>query len=71
MGGALDAAVGFLADQPLALLFLLLAGGSALGSVRVLGVQAGPAAVLFASNQSPMPCLLFWDAAFASSESIT
>ncbi len=49
MGGALDAAVGFLADQPLALLFLLLAGGSALGAVRVLGVQAGPAAVLFAA----------------------
>lgn len=37
----------FLAQQPLALLFLLFAVGSALGTVRIFDVQVGPAAVLF------------------------
>ena len=37
----------FLATQPLALLFLLFALGSALGGLRIFDVQIGPAAVLF------------------------
>jgi putative transport protein len=41
--------IAFLHEQPLALLFVLLAIGSSLGSVRVKGVQIGPAAVLFAA----------------------
>ena len=39
--------VTFLAAQPVLLLMLLLAVGSLLGSVRVKGVNLGPAAVLF------------------------
>jgi putative transport protein len=39
----------FLAEQPLVLLFLLFAAGSALGALRIAGVQIGPAAVLFAA----------------------
>jgi putative transport protein len=39
--------VNFLADHPLFFLFLLFAVGSSLGSVRIVGVQIGPAAVLF------------------------
>ncbi len=37
----------FLSEQPLVLLFLLFAVGSALGSVKIADVQIGPAAVLF------------------------
>ncbi|MFN8081008.1 MAG: TrkA C-terminal domain-containing protein [Kineosporiaceae bacterium] len=40
-------ALEFLAHQPLVLVFLLFALGSALGTVRVADVQIGPAAVLF------------------------
>ncbi len=40
-------AMEFLAGQPLVLLFVLMALGSALGGVRIAGVQIGPAAVLF------------------------
>ncbi len=40
-------ALEYLAGQPLVLLFLLLAAGSALGAVTVADVQVGPAAVLF------------------------
>lgn len=40
-------ALEFLARQPLVLLFVLFALGSALGVVRVAGVAVGPAAVLF------------------------
>lgn len=39
----------FLHEQPLVLLFILLAIGSSLGSVKIKGVQIGPAAVLFAA----------------------
>jgi putative transport protein len=39
----------FLAEQPLFFLFLLFALGSVLGSIRIVGVQIGPAAVLFAA----------------------
>lgn len=40
-------ALHFLSTQPLVLLFLLFAVGSALGSIRIADVQIGPAAVLF------------------------
>lgn len=40
-------ALEFLAHQPLVLVFLLFALGSALGTVRIADVQIGPAAVLF------------------------
>jgi putative transport protein len=43
------AAIEHLATQPLVLLFLLLAVGSALGSVTMADVQIGPAGVLFAA----------------------
>ncbi|MFZ0161521.1 MAG: TrkA C-terminal domain-containing protein [Kineosporiaceae bacterium] len=43
----MHAAFEFLAEQPLVLLFLLFAVGSAIGAVRVADVQIGPAAVLF------------------------
>lgn len=39
--------LGFLADQPLLLLFTLLGLGAALGDIRIAGVRIGPAAVLF------------------------
>ncbi len=45
----MHAAFTYLAGQPIALLFLLFAVGASLGSVKVRGVQAGPAAVLFAA----------------------
>ena len=38
----------FLAEQPLLVLFLVLAAGAAIGAVRVGGVSAGPAGALFA-----------------------
>jgi putative transport protein len=38
----------FLAEQPLLVLFLVLAGGTLLGAVRVGGISAGPAGALFA-----------------------
>lgn len=38
----------FLADQPLLVLFLVLAGGTLLGAVKVGGISAGPAGALFA-----------------------
>ena len=38
----------FLAEQPLVVLFLALAAGTALGAVRVRGVSVGPAGALFA-----------------------
>jgi putative transport protein len=38
----------FLAEQPLLVLFLVLAAGTAVGAVRVAGVSAGPAGALFA-----------------------
>jgi putative transport protein len=38
----------FLAGQPLLVLFLVLAAGTAIGAVRVAGVSAGPAGALFA-----------------------
>mgnify|MGYP001049107014 CR=1 FL=1 len=40
-------ALTFLAEEPLLLLFLLFGLGTALGAVRVAGIQVGPAAVLF------------------------
>ncbi|MEJ2579488.1 MAG: TrkA C-terminal domain-containing protein [Kineosporiaceae bacterium] len=43
----MHAALAFLAEQPLVLLFLLFTLGSALGAVRVADIQIGPAAVLF------------------------
>ncbi|MFZ2515325.1 MAG: transporter, partial [Candidatus Lutibacillus vidarii] len=36
-----------LIDSPVLLLFVLLAVGTALGSIRIRGVAVGPAAVLF------------------------
>jgi putative transport protein len=44
-----DQILDFLASEPLALLFLLLGVGTLLGSVRVKGVELGPAAVLFSA----------------------
>jgi putative transport protein len=41
--------VGFLADNPLVVLFACLALGSAVGSIRLRGFTLGPAAVLFAA----------------------
>jgi putative transport protein len=38
----------FLADQPLLVLFLVLAAGTAVGAVKLGGVSAGPAGALFA-----------------------
>ena len=38
----------FLAEQPLLVLFLVLAAGTALGAVRIAGVSLGPAGALFA-----------------------
>jgi putative transport protein len=43
------AVLALLAEQPLVLLFVLFALGSALGGIRVRDVQIGPAAVLFAA----------------------
>ncbi len=45
----MHAALQYLSEEPLVLMFVLFALGSALGAVRVLDVQVGPAAVLFAA----------------------
>ena len=39
--------VSYLVEQPVLLLFVLLALGTALGNIRVKGISIGPAAVLF------------------------
>jgi putative transport protein len=44
-----NATLGFLAEQPLVLIFALFAVGTATGSIRVVGVRIGPAAVLFSA----------------------
>lgn len=45
----MDTALRLLAEQPLLLLFVLFAIGTAAGNIRIAGVHIGPAAVLFAA----------------------
>lgn len=45
----MNAILEFLADEPIALIFVLLGIGTFLGSIRVKGVELGPAAVLFSA----------------------